>query len=602
MRPLGLLLACAVLAGAQDGDLVSRTYDVRVLVHGEPPRHGPRLSLERTGLEAVGFAEDFTGQALDAEVLQQVLQAITGADSWEGEASMELDGAGWLRVRSTPGVQARVAAALETLARLTSRRVAVDARLLLLAPGVLEGAGAEAGVLTAAQEKALLEAAADGKKGTTAAVLTGSAPPDVWSFAADVRERRLVTDYDIQIGNGAAVAEPISRLVLDGAVLDFRAEFDPDGARLLLEYRFSAARPGTVRDFDGRTKPEGRLALPSRPLFEARGAFCMPSGKTVLMLPGAVEGVEGGWTAAVLVRARRVEEPMGSLPLAAEGVHLRSIEVGSLIRGAADARSSWLRLDDPPGTQIPVEEPADEERFDVDPMEALERFLNQALGEEAFAGTGFEVFACGDRLLMATKEPLLDEAERFLKETSATTMRNVAVDAAVIAVDPARRRGLAPAELLALARSGDGARILARSGVLGLADLRVASFAGAESLFVREREVEVAQQAAATHPWLDTFTEGLCLTVCASRTGREGRAQLDLRAEYGGNPGLTRVETGAVPGGAMEESTLDLVACRTSLEVAAGEWTVASESLEPPGEGDRSLRVLVVRVRYLEAR
>lgn len=602
MRPLGILLACAALAGAQDADLVSRTYDIRVLTHGETPRRGPHLRLQKAPAESVVIADEPAGQAMEAEVLLRVLQAMTGPERWGGVNTMELGDAGWLRVRTTPGVQARVAAALETLARLTSRRVAVDARLLFLAPGVLEGAGAETGVLNAGQEKALLEAAADGKRGTTAAVLTGSAPPDVWSFAADVRERRLVADFDIEIANGSAIARPVSRLVLDGAVLDFRAELDPDGGRLLLEYRFAAARRGTTREFNGGAKPEGALSLPSRPLFEARGAFCMPSGKPVLMLPGAVDGVEGGWTAAVLLRARRIEEPIGSLPLAAEGVQLRFMEVGSLIRGAANAPGSRLRLGDLPGTQAPIEFPIADDEDVTDGAEALQSFLRRALGEEAFTEGGSELSACGDRLLVAMKEPHLDAVEKLLRDTSTAAMRNVTVDAAVVEIDPARRRGLAPAELLELARAGDGARVLARSGILGFADLRIASFAGAESLFVREREVEVAQRAAATHPWLDTLTEGLCLTVCAGRTGREGRAQIDLRTEYGSNPGLSRIETGAVPGGAMEESTLDLFTCTTSLELGAGEWTVAGEGLQPPGNDTRTLRVLLVRVRYPETR
>lgn len=601
MRPLGMLLACAALAAAQDADLVRRSYDVRVLVHGESSRHGPRLSL-RSRPVVIAIAEDESGPAMDADLLQQVLRAMTGPSSWDGDALMEVTDAGCLEVLNTPAVQTRVAAALETLGRLASRRVAVDARLLLLAPGVLESTGAEPGPLAPAQEKALLEAATDGKRGRLAAVLTGSAPPDVWSFAADVRERRLVTDFDLQIANGAVVAEPVSQLVLDGAVMDFRALLDPDGARLLLEYRFSAARPGTVRDFDGKTKPEGRLALPSRPLFEARGACLLSSGKTALMLPGAVDGIEAGWTPAVLVRARRGDEPPGSLPLAAEGIHLRALEVGSLIRGAGDAEGAALRLGDLPGMEVPLEVRAEQDHCDIAPADVLAGFLRVALGPTAFDGEGCEILEGGDRLLLTNREPVLDAAERYLEELSAKTMRNVAVDAAVISISPARRRGLPPAELLALARSEDGARFVARGGVLGIADLQVASFAGAESLFVREREVEVAERAAGTHPWLDTFTEGLCLTVRASRTGEEGRARLDIRADYGSNPGIARVETGAAPGGAMEASTLDLFSCDTSLELATGEWTLAAESLQPPGDGDRGLRVLLVRVRYPETR
>lgn len=600
MRPFAALLLCAAVTFAQESDCVSRVYDVRALIQAEQDRPGPRLELGRGGPRRIEDGVEYF-PAFDGETLTSLLENLLGPDAWSADgASMDLAG-GWLEVRQTAALHARIAAVLGVLARAGSRRAVVDAHVVLLAPGMLEEAGAEAGVLSEAQDRALREAAAGGKRGRTVGVLRVAGLPGVLGHAAEVRQRRLLTDFDIEIAMDSVVADPVSRQVLDGTVLEIRPCFAPDGATILVDYRFSCARPGTVREFDGKTKPEGKFQLPSRGLFTAGGTWPCPSGRTVLLVPGGVTGIDEGWTLAVLLQARRVEEPMGDLATGTEGVKLRLLEAGALTASFQDA---WKRTVDLPPvetTEVVADWVEDPDCPGID-TEALAELIRRETGEDAWAADGVSLVTQPGRVLVTASEPLLDATETCLKALAKPRLRRAAVDVAVVAVDAAHRGSLPASDLLALARKGETARVVARASALGLPGQRAAAFAGAESLFVRDRDVEIAQGAGATDPVSDVFTEGLALNARPFEPEAGGRARVELEAQFGWRAKLEPAGTGTAPGGDIDRTSIELLEARCTMGLNAGEWTVAAEAAREGAEGRTECLVLLVRVRFPEVR
>ncbi len=600
MRPLAALLLCAAVTFAQESDYVSRVYDVRALIRAEQDRPGPRLELGRGGPRRIDEGVEFF-PAFDGETLTSLLENLLGPDAWGADdASMELAG-GWLEVRQTAALHARIAAVLSVLARAGSRRAVVDAHVLLLAPGMLEEAGAEAGVLSEAQDRALREAAAGGKRGRTVGVLRVAGLPGVLGHAADVRQRRLLTDFDIEIAMDSVIADPVSRQVLDGTVLEIRPCFAPDGATILVDYRFSCARPGTVREFDGKTEPEGKLQLPSRGFFATGGTWPCPSGRTVLLVPGGVTGIEDGWTLAVLLQARRVEDPMGDLATGTEGVKLRLLEAGALTANFQDAWKRTLDLRPVEGTEVVVNMLEDPECAGID-AEALEELIVRETGGDAWSADGVSLETQPGRVLATASEPLLDATETYLKTLAKPRLRRSAVDVAVVAVDAATRGSLPAADLLALARKGETARVVARASALGLPGQRASSFAGAESLFVRDRDVEIAEGAGASDPVSDVFTEGLALNARPCEADDAGRARVELEAQFGWRAKIEQAGTGTVPGGDIDLTSIELLEAKCVMGLKAGEWTVAAEAAREGADGRAECLVLLVRVRFPEVR
>ncbi len=600
MRPLAAVLVCAAAACAQDADYVTKTYDVRALVKAEQDRPGPRIELRNLDPRPVESGEEFF-PGFDPDGLSTLLQGIVGPDAWANEGvSLELEG-GWMTVRQTAAVQARIASVLSVLARAASRRAAIDAQVVLLAPGTLEELGAEAGVITEAQDRGIREAAAGGKSGKTLSLLRTSAIPGMLGHVADVRERMLVTDYEIEIAIGSAVADPVSTLVYDGTTLELRPTFAPDGATVLVDYRFACARPGTVREFGGKVKPEGTIQLPARAVFSTAGTWPCATGRTTLLVPGGAAATEEGWTLAVLLQVRRVEEPMGDIAFAGEGTRLRLLETGALTAPVTDVpkrRLDLSEIDPQEGVTIPVED-SGSSRLE---LEQVEGFVKRQTGYETWGAEGFGILTTSNRLMVTATEPVLDATETALKELSRTSFRRAAVDAVVVAVSAADRGRLPASDLLALARKGGSARVLARASALGLTAQRVTAFAGAESAFVRDRTVQIAENSAATDPQIDILTEGLALNARPFEPDAAGRSRVELEAQFGWRAALEATATGAAPGGVLERSSIDLLEARATIGLKAGEWSVAAEAVREGDAKSAECLVLLVRVRFPEVR
>ncbi|MEK7468810.1 MAG: hypothetical protein AAB074_15650 [Planctomycetota bacterium] len=602
MRPIAVLFLAAGLAWAEDSGFVTRTHDVRALRATGSSKPGPRLSLKTIpDTSAVENGEEYEEvAAFDAETLTWAIQRMVEPESWEaGDASLDIAGDGWMTVKQTKQAQEKIVAALNVLARIGARRVVVDAEVMLLAPGVLETAGLEAGVVTDAQEQSLREAAAGGTRGRTVAVLRSGGAPGLRFHAADVRERQLVVDYDIEIAQAATVADPFVQKVLDGTVLDVRPVLAPDGATVLLEYRFQCARPGTVLEFDAKAKPEGKIQLPSRAAWFAAGTWPCPSGRTVLLVPGGVEGIENGWTLVALVRAKRVEEPLGDLAAGLDDLKMRFLEAGTLQWNVTDFPGQRLDLsdwDEQQGGVIFIEDPRNP-GLDDDTLGALLR--QSAGGEDAWSVEGRELRFRHDRIMAVAPQGILEATEAALKGMAELRLKRVAVDAVVVALEGRERGDLPAADVLAAARKGDRARVVAGATALGLTGQRVHAFAGAESLFVRDRDVEIAQEAAATDPVNDVLREGLLLDVRPFAADAGGRARVELQGQFGWRSEIAAFGTGAEHGGDIHRTTIDLLEIRTDSTVKAGEWTAVTEARR---EGPAETLLLLIRVRFPEVR
>ncbi|MBI2923306.1 MAG: hypothetical protein HYY18_19795 [Planctomycetes bacterium] len=602
MRSALVFLALAGLAGAQEIRAVSRSYDIRSFTRGRQEEPAPSLEVPGEPSAVPAGSEDWF-RVLDADSVRSLLADAIEPGTWDTPPNRLEEYKGWIEVQAPEATQERVAAFLETLARRCSTRIAVDAEVLEFEPGILEATGAGAGVLDPETERAIREAALDPARGKLVAALRTLSLAGRRVHAADVRQSRLLQDFDIEIAQGAAIADPIVPRLLDGSVLDVVPMSTPDPGVLLLVFRFACALPEPLRIFDGNTRPEGRMQQPARRVLRAKGALPCPVGRTVLLAAGGSEGVAGGRTLAVLVRATRVAEQAGDLPYRRDGRVLRIVDTGGLVATVPDFPAPRIDFDtvvrDDAGSNFVVPE----ERGEGISGERIGELVRASTGEEAWDDGESALVCQGGLCLLAGPEPRVEAAEAVVASLLQLRRAYVAVDAVAVALETAPRgEARDPATLLDRARRRDGARIAAAVHALGLNGQRFHAWSGAETLFVASRDVEIAQEAGATDPVTAGLRQGLVIDVRAEGAAVGKRLRVQLRAQMASEAALESLPAGNAPGGELQRASLGLFTALNDGWLEARVWTAVAEGTRTTPEGRTETVILLFRVRPLETR
>lgn len=270
--------------------VVLRTYDVSDLCtklsdHGAPPEN-----LTPSKYDAPPEAEDSEPRAAyDIDVLIEVMKWAVEPGSWEMEGTDIQPKNGRLFIRAIPRVHGRIERMLAWCRKSMDRRVSVDVAVVAVGDG-------DAALLTNALELTADEAQRLLARPLAAVTLSGFDGQRLGGRAG--REISYLRDYEVEIADGAAVADPVTGKVLSGCTAEARACLDGnEGAILHCRLEMSrVAEPLPVHPTE-----HGPIELPTKRLTRVEASFWAPLGRTVVA-GGCTVGEE---PCVILVTARR---------------------------------------------------------------------------------------------------------------------------------------------------------------------------------------------------------------------------------------------------------------------------------------------------------
>ncbi|MEK7466923.1 MAG: hypothetical protein AAB074_05855 [Planctomycetota bacterium] len=615
-RCLVVFLACAAAARAQEEpERISRAYDIRFLTQEVENFKGPAVGLDEVaGGDGAYGSEDENGPApVTGEFLVAAITTNFDEDSWSDERNTLQYDSGVLYVTQTKENHEKIQKYIDMLRRRFSRRIIVEAEVLLLAPEAFAASGALPGLLTAEQDKALHDAAADPARGRLLTLLRAVAMNGQRVFAADLSEKSYVRDYDVEIAQDQAIADPCQGNLVTGAVLDVRPILANDLGTVLMDTRFKLARPRGIAPFDPATATLGTLELPSHDVLRTRTTLSIPLGRSVLLCAGPIAG-EKDWLGAVLLRPTLTGQSGTDETASTEKRQMRMFDVSSLTAGVKDFPGPSLEMSGgydgaDPSTSF---SPPQDEGSSLSPEQLIEA-IQDNVAPESWKNARNRLSIMGDQIVVVQSPAVLEEIAKFIAVAAPARNRIIGVETVFVAMDDAawnaRRAslsGASPAEeglkdLLAAALKGGGTRILTSARGVCMSDQRFHVWAGGEFAYVQDYDVEIAEKAAASDPVIGLLTTGCVLDIRPTLAGDGKRLHLELRPAYNASPGPETFDPKAVNIGKLHKIRASIFAVQAQMYVTDGAWALAGVATSGAG-GKRETLAMVVRARSMEVK
>ncbi|NUN49364.1 MAG: hypothetical protein HUU15_11110 [Candidatus Brocadiae bacterium] len=612
MRTLTLFLLAAALVSAETAS--QQAYDVSALTRPTPHFAGTDLGFGRTsgatGQDLFSVDEDAVG--ISGDELVFLIRESIARDTWDEDGHAIVFENGLLHVSHGRTVHDQVR---ETLAHLRSkliRTVVVEADVVLLAPGVLDG---EAGGLLGPERARAVDAAlADATRGRLVATLRAVGLERQRVHVGAGNSRSLAVDSDIYIANRQAISDPIVGVEIDGTTLDVQSVLMPDGKSAMLTVRFSSSDLTAVETFETGEKITGNLELPRAARAQVRTTVVVPLDRPFLLTSGTWPAAgKPGWTAAVILRAGvrkdvEIAEPKFSGPLAARLVSTRALTTAQVDFAGPRLGLPEIEQD---GTAVGATFVLDEadEGVHLD-HDLLIEMIRANVAPESWGrdGVSIEGSIGGDVIVVQTPE-VLAQVEAFIARLSASRAGSITVETWVLALSDegwARHRaGLSGTEipketwdqLQADAAKNAGVRIAGSVRGNGLNGIRWHAARGETRAFVVDYDAQVAIGMGAMDPVVGTLAEGVSMDVRALLAGDGKQVRLDLRPSIALGSPLTVFEV--KPGGAkIQQASVVDIGMESQMMVTAGQITLAGMSRREDGDRKEML-VLLVRARLL---
>ncbi|MCE9584549.1 MAG: hypothetical protein K8T20_18830 [Planctomycetes bacterium] len=618
-RCLALLVLCAATARAQaEPERISRAYDIRFLTTEVQNFRGPAIGLEESDGDASGIpgmpSTDENGPApVTGEFLTSAITTNFDEDSWSDDRNRIEYSEGVLYVTNTKENQDRIAKYLEMLRKRFSRRIVVEAEVLLLSPEAFAATGALPGILPADQDKALRDAAADPARGKLLTLLRAVAVNGQRVFAADLHETSYVRDYDVEIAQDAAVADPILGDLVTGAVLDVRPILANDMATVFMDSRFKMARPRGIVSFDPATSTGGTIQLPSNDVLRTKTTLSIPVGRSVLLCAGPIAG-EKDWLGVVLLRVTLTGQAGTDETVSTEKRQMRMFDVSSLTAMMGDFPGPSLSMgsDEAGGGPSTAFSPPMEEGRSITPEELLAA-IKENVARDSWKNVRNKLSLMGDQVVVVQSPAVLDEIAKFIAVAAPARNRIIGVEAVLVGLDEAawtaRRASLSGAspsedalkDLLAAALKGGGVRIVSSARGAGMSDQRFHVWAGGAQAFVQDDDVEIAQGAAATDPVIGILTTGCVLDIRPTLAGDGKRIAVELRPQFNAAQSPETFDPKAVNVGKIQKIRASVFKVQTQLYVPDGGWNLVGVATGTAG-GKREILAMLVRARSMEAK
>ncbi|MBI2921905.1 MAG: hypothetical protein HYY18_12535 [Planctomycetes bacterium] len=616
---LALFLACCAASAQETPERFRHAYDVRFLTRTVYDFPGPDIGTwsRSSDPSPIGLMVSDDGNSslcVTGDFLASAVVTNFDSDSWSDDRNSIEFRDGVLYVTQTKDVHKRVAQYLEMLRKRFSRRIVVEAEVFSLSPAAYEAAGVTPGMLTPEQEKALRDAAADPARGSLVTVLRTVAMNGQRVHAADLRLQSFIEDYDIEIAQEAVIADPVTGTAKTGAVLDVRPVLAPDAASVLLETRFTLARPGPMRSFDPGAAPLGTIQLPSREILRSRATVACPVGRTALLCSGNGGPSDKGWVFAVLIRSSLAGDGGADATESTEKRQMRMFDVSLLCADVQDFPGPSFDLDfsdagsEPTTTFVPPEDAG----VGLD-VEQVVEILKDNVARDSWSNSRNQISAMGNQVVVVQTPEVLAQIDEFLALAAPQRARMISVEAVVVSMEEAtwaaRRAalsGAAPAEadlksLLDAAAKGEGAKIAGAARGMGMNRQRFHCLCGGEMRFVQDDDVEIAERSCATDPVIGSLLQGCILDVRGTLAGDGKKIQLSLRPGYLTAAAPAAFDTKAPHVSKIEKIRTNGLQVRNEPIVPENAWTLAGISSHTDG-GRREVLALLVRARSMEAK
>ncbi|GEM_PF-5928564 len=605
-RTACLVLAFASVACAQAMEV--RIHDVSFLTTPIPDEPGDSLgAYDSGGPEQTEVAwEPFTPE----QIIELVKREVE-PESWaSGNEIQWLEGA--ICVRAPGEVQEAVTKLLAGLASSIGPQIQIDVRRVRVSAALLEKL-APAGPLDEARRKAL-EAALAAK---AEAVLSSQGRVTAFSGQrVHVKDAMTVTylrDYDCEIAQESAIADPIPSDVQEGTLVDVRPFASPDGTSIAIECRLRSATVLSMETFDTGTPLLGTIQLP-----EVENTSLM----TNVVVPDRGVALAG----AVLLPLERREKSLryecilvsatilGSHPAVypRDGSKpIRVIDVGYLVNPYPDF----------PGPDVSLTTGVSGEgagaTFEMGPEPSpvpLPAELVGLISGQVAPGTWtadhiLEPGSAG-RIVAKNSADAMAQLDRFLGSLARPVGRSVSVEVRFLAVDApslaALSADLGPltagfpslndeqaAKVLARAQAEDGVREVGAAMACGLAGRRFSLSTLRTMAYIQDYDVEIATKSKIGDPVVGALTVGTVLDVRPQVSPDGTSILLDFRPVHAEAAGpVDSLDTRSGDIGKIQLPSVRSHETRSSLLLRDGGWFVVGLGGR---EGEKDTIVVLVR-------
>ncbi len=552
MRRLLILLSVSCSAAmAQEPDaVVSRTYDLGGLGLPAPSlRRGDEALPRPLGTHAsVSYESEEgdleAGEADGAEGFAELVGYLVGETKWHS-----LSG-GFLRVHATVAQHVSIQKALDTLVHQGGTPLEIEIRSYSIPMAAIDdGLRRELSQATAMEEAMVQRLAAldreQGRLSGTCHVMPGS-----WGRYDSVIRSSYLPDFDVEIAQGRAIADPVVGVVREGIALAIRPHLLEDGSVLARVIASSGNLERPLRRFRAGTTDLGDLELAD---FRGAGVstelVLRPNAYSAVVV-AAPHSARGGSWEILLLRLRAVPDP-------APASNLAILPLGALSSQDFSLRYGWT----------------DDGRMRIAQIESDRRFEAQDLmgwiGAQESEGVVLPVaWLHGGALLVVGDTASAKPLRTALAALQSSILQPVRLNLRLLAVGPQT----VPDETTPAA------------GLLSL-PLLAGRTAGCSTYLSREHvadyDVEVAQDARIGDPIVRAAYGGLFANLRLNRTGpRAYRLRLELRIA-GVDDEIREISHGAKEVGPVQDLATRTLLLSPTLDLQAGAAKVTELGADP---------------------
>jgi hypothetical protein len=284
-----LVAAIAILgpvgAFAQEDPLETRVYRVDTLTKPFTDWPAFDFSIAPDSIGRTTAQADAARQALSDEELVLLIRGNIAPESWAKEGAKIGIDEGVLSVTNRKPVHELLGAYLARWRDFLSRRVVLQAALVLIEPDLLARIRPTASpALSPEQARRILDAAREGKQAELVKSMRATARHGQRVSLQGKTDQSYVRDVDIQVAGDQVAADPVVDVLTVGAVLDVRPTIELSGERVTMEVRAALADLEALeaKSVKATAAQEVKFQLPRIALDRIRTTLTARVGETVV--------------------------------------------------------------------------------------------------------------------------------------------------------------------------------------------------------------------------------------------------------------------------------------------------------------------------------